>query len=208
MRRLMASNPDARLADWAARSEWARDTDGDTDEEGSPLRAQEGAWRQLWEAAAKLAAPRGEAGNSVGAGEGSTFTSGTEVRVPALGAGEAIGGGSKPASEGIAAQLSTTMPATSSSAAWLAQRHMNALMRGTSVGSAVRIAVGRPVASLLLLAACGDVLPWHGILIRIASSCGTVQISHFIQELGAMQQQTDMDAYEDPSLEDLRAERV
>ena len=28
------------------------------------------------------------------------------------------------------------------------------------------------------------------------------------QELGAMQQQTTIDAYEEPSLEDLRAERV
>eukprot|EP01043_Picozoa_sp_COSAG02_P023506 COSAG02_NODE_1258_length_13569_cov_5.275650_2_plen_181_part_00 len=142
MRRLMASNPDARLADWAARSEWARDTDGPTDEEGSALRAQGRAWQQLWEAAAELAASRGEAGNSVGAGEGSTFTSGTKVRVPALSAGEAIGTGSKPANEGSAAQFPTTMPATSSSAVWLAQRHMNALMRGTSVGSTVRIAVG------------------------------------------------------------------
>ena len=37
----------------------------------------------------------------------------------------------------------------------------------------------------------------------------TVCISRLItQELGAMQQQTAMETYEDPSLEDLRAERV
>jgi hypothetical protein len=35
-----------------------------------------------------------------------------------------------------------------------------------------------------------------------------LRMSRMTQELGAMQQQTTIDAYEEPSLEDLRAERV
>jgi hypothetical protein len=128
MRRLILSNPNASLADWAARSEWARDTGGARDEEGSPVRAQEGAWRQLWAAAAEQA---------------SSVIGGTEPSVSAL----------NPDADSTP-QLSARSSLKSSSAAWLAQRHMNAMARGTSAGSTVRIAVGRRASTYNCLLFC------------------------------------------------------
>lgn len=60
------------------------------------------------------------------------------------------------------------------------------------------------LAVVLLLSARDDALPWP------LYSCVAIAVPHVLmtQELGAMQQQATMDVYEDPSLEDLRAERV
>ena len=121
MRRLILSNPKASLADWKAGSEWTRDTGGARDEEGSP---QEGAWRQLWAAAAE------QASSAIG---------GTE---PSLSAHNADADST--------AQLYARSSMKSSSAAWLAQRHMHAMARGTSAGSTVRIAVGQRASTHLL----------------------------------------------------------
>eukprot|EP01052_Picozoa_sp_SAG31_P040027 SAG31_NODE_5696_length_2376_cov_1.384717_2_plen_213_part_00 len=40
------------LAEWTKLSEWAKDTGGERNADGSPSRAQEGEWKRLWELSA------------------------------------------------------------------------------------------------------------------------------------------------------------
>eukprot|EP01046_Picozoa_sp_COSAG06_P024054 COSAG06_NODE_1940_length_8023_cov_11.932988_9_plen_1278_part_00 len=205
MLRLMLSNPKATLADWAVRSEWARDTGGVRDEDGSPLRAQGGAWQQLWSHATQRAAetraatrqgdasaasgvdsapaPAAAGGSSVESADGSALSSlptlqtedaaahrsgssssdviaagssdsGTAVEEEGRNGGHAQSSRSRRGSTATSngggsstrSRSSARSSMNSSSAAWLAERQMDALTRGTSLGSKVRIAVrSRPL---------------------------------------------------------------
>jgi hypothetical protein len=45
------------LSDWAKSSAWSSDTGGEKDENGAPVRAQQGIWLEMWESAVKSEGP-------------------------------------------------------------------------------------------------------------------------------------------------------
>ena len=44
----MQASPSATIGDWAKASDWARDTGGERDADGAPVRALDGEWQALW----------------------------------------------------------------------------------------------------------------------------------------------------------------
>lgn len=56
------------LSDWAKSSAWSSDTGGEKDENGAPIRAQQGIWLEMWESAVKMEGPA-EAGEAKAAAE-------------------------------------------------------------------------------------------------------------------------------------------
>eukprot|EP01043_Picozoa_sp_COSAG02_P038950 COSAG02_NODE_3041_length_7489_cov_7.290798_8_plen_263_part_00 len=56
------------LSDWAKSSAWSSDTGGEKDENGAPIRAQQGIWLEMWESAVKTEGPA-EAGEAKAAAE-------------------------------------------------------------------------------------------------------------------------------------------
>jgi len=57
--------PEGTISDWAKSSVWAADTGGEKDENGAPLRAQDGIWREMWDAVVEAEASGGEPWESV-----------------------------------------------------------------------------------------------------------------------------------------------
>jgi hypothetical protein len=49
MRAFVAVSPTPTLAEWAKTSVWAADTGGARDDSSSPIRAQRGVWKRLFE---------------------------------------------------------------------------------------------------------------------------------------------------------------
>lgn len=135
MKTFIAHNPNATLSDWTLRSEWAKDTEYTSDGEDSALSAHGGAWQLLWAAATHQAAVVRP-------------INGQDIAVHEVAASTSVAGESPPSNTDSSASRSTVASKHSSSAAWLAQRHMHALTRGTSFGSTARIAVSCQVARL------------------------------------------------------------
>lgn len=51
MRRFKITNPSGTLTEWAINSVWSRDTGGERDENGAPIRALDGIWKALFDEA-------------------------------------------------------------------------------------------------------------------------------------------------------------